>query len=128
MPKRSRSIGDLRQDPKVAAANPKRPELPVNTALDKLSKLQGEELEISTRSNTTLNRAAAAGLIYVHTFGSSYAAARVEQIERLAVSVDGQGRRDVIDAIAAGGKVPDEYLNGDPSRSAEFTNLRDDDE
>ena len=111
-----------------AMARPKRPELPVNTALDKLSKLDGEELEISTRSNTTLNRAAAAGLIYAFTFESRYAAARVEQIERLAVSVDGQGRRDVIDAIAAGGKVPDEYLNGDPSRNEEYTAYREEDE
>lgn len=124
MPKKSISTLDKGQGPKA----PKRPELPVNTALDKLSKLDGEELEISTRSNTTLNRAAAAGLIYVFAFNSGYAAARVEQIERLAVSVDGQGRRDVIDAIAAGGKVPDEYLNGDPMRSSEFSNLREDEE
>ncbi len=126
MPK-GKPIGDLRNNPRVGAQS-KRPELPVNTALDKLSKLGGEELEISTRSNTTLNRAAAAGLIYTFTFKSGYAAARVEQIERLAVSVDGQGRRDVIDAIAAGGKVPEEYLNGDPMRSSEFDNLRDDEE
>ncbi len=125
---RGKPIGDLTKNPQIGAKASKRPDLPVNTALDKLSKLRGEELEISTRSNSTLNRAAAAGLIYVLTFQSSYAAARVEQIERLAVSVDGQGRRDVIDAIAAGGRVPDEYLNGDPSRSSEFTNLRDDDE
>ncbi len=119
-------IGDLRKDPKVRPQN-RRPELPVNTALDKLSKLDGEELEISTRSSTVLNRAAAAGLIYTYTFQSDYAAARVEQIERLAVSVDGQGRRDVIDAIAAGGRVPDEYLNGDPSRG-DFENLREEDD
>lgn len=125
MPK-GRPIGDLGKNPQVRLQN-KRPELPVNTALDKLSKLNGEELEISTRSSTVLNRAAAAGFIYAHTFGSGYASARVEQIERLAVSVDGQGRRDVIDAIAAGGKVPDEYLNGDPSRG-DFENLRDDGE
>ncbi len=121
---RGKPIGDLERNPKIGAQAAKRPELPVNTALDKLSKLDGKELEISTRSNTTLNRAAAAGLIYMFAFGSGYAAARVEQIERLAVSVGGQGRRDVIDAIAAGGKVPDEYLNGDPGRSAEYTDLR----
>ncbi len=120
---RGKPIGDLGKNPRVGGLQTKRPELPVNTALDKLSKLDGEELEISTRSSTVLNRAAAAGLIYTFTFQSNYAAARVEQIERLAVSVDGQGRRDVIDAIAAGGKVPDEYLNGDPSRG-DFENLR----
>ncbi len=126
MPK-GKPIGDLGRNPQVRLQN-KRPELPVNTALDKLSKLGGEELEISTRSSTIMNRAAAAALIYVFAFGSGYAAARVEQVERLAISADGQGRRDVIDAIAAGGKVPDEYLNGDPGRSAEFENLREEED
>lgn len=125
MATRGKPIGDLGKNPQIRQT--KRPELPVNTALDKLSKLGGEELEISTRSSTVLNRAAAAGLIYVFAFGSGYAAARVEQVERLAVSVDGQGRRDVIDAIAAGGKVPDEYLNGN-GQNSEFENLREDED
>ncbi len=116
-------IAKIGDNPRMPVAS-KRPELPVNTALDKLGKLGGQELEISTRSNTTINRAAAAGLIYTYTFGSGYAAARVEQVERLAVSANGQGRRDFIDAIAAGGKVPDEYLNGGLQQNLTFENLR----
>lgn len=125
MKMRKKMMGDLEKDSKIRTGSAaSRPDLPVNTALRKLSQLHGPELEISTRTNTTINRAAAAGLIYAFTFQSRYAAARVEQVERLAISADGQGRRDIIDAIAAGGQVPDEYLNGGAGRSYEFTNLR----
>lgn len=124
MKARKKMMGDLEKDMRMrTGSRAERRDLPVNTALSKLSKLRGPELEISTRTNTTINRAAAAALIYTYRFNSAYAAARIEQVERLAISVDGQGRRDIIDTVAAGGQVPDEYLNG-PGRTYEFTNLR----
>lgn len=124
MKMRKKMMGDLEKDMKIrTGSRADRPDLPVNTALRKLSQLHGPELEISTRTNTTINRAAAAALIYTYRFNSAYAAARIEQVERLAISVDGQGRRDIIDTVAAGGQVPDEYLNG-PGRTYEFSNLR----
>lgn len=124
MKMRKKMMGDLEKDMRMrTGSRAERPDLPVNTALRKLSQLHGPELEISTRTNTTINRAAAAALIYTYRFNSAYAAARIEQVERLAISVDGQGRRDIIDTVAAGGQVPDEYLNG-PGRTYEFSNLR----
>lgn len=120
MPKKPASA--LADNPKAPSPD-YNPRLPVNTALDNLTQLSGDRLEISTRSNVTLNRAAASAFIYTSTFGSAYAKGRIEQIERLAVSSAGEGRKDIIETIRAGGTVPDAYLNG--GVSSEYSGLRD---
>lgn len=114
---------ELRENPRIQIGGKKLPELPVNAAIGQLTKLKGDELEITTRSNPTLAKAASVGYIYTHTFASSYVQGRIEQIERLAISAGGQGRRDLIDAVKAGGRIPDAYYGGERG-SREFTGLR----
>lgn len=117
---------ELRENPQIRPRSGM-PELPVNTAIKQLTKLGGDELEISTRSNPTLARAASVGYIYSHVYGSKYVQGRIEQIERLAISAGGAGRRDMIDAVKAGGRIPDAYY-GAPKSSPEWRDMREVDE
>lgn len=87
-------------------------DMPVNVALGQLTTLEGSGLELTTRTTPRLVHAAAFAYIYTHTYNSDYARGRIEQIERLAVSMNGQGRRDLIDVVQAGGSMPDNYLEG----------------
>lgn len=116
-----RSASDLREDPDVKPRQGKR-DLPVNTALGQLTTLEGQGLEITTRTDTALAHAAAFAYIYTSIYHSAYVRGRIEQVERLAISREGAGRRDLIDTVKAGGPMPENYLE---SASGEFSNLRD---
>ena len=51
----------------------------------------------------------------------------VEQTERLAVSTQGQGRKDLIEAVKAGGRMPDSYITGGPGgRNREYDTMWED--
>lgn len=116
-----RPANDLRDNPRIQLEQDTRPELPVKAIVGHLTIEDGAELEIMTRTTPAVVRAARIGYIYANVFRSAYVAGSVEQIERLAVSVGGQGRRDLIDAVEAGGKVPDAYYNENAKRSPEAT-------
>lgn len=88
------------------------PDLPVNGIADKLTQEQGTKLEINTRANPKLVNAVAFGYVYTTRFHSSYVQGRLDELMRLAVSMDGKGRNELIDCLRAGGSVPDAYYNG----------------
>ena len=114
---------DLRKNPNITIKSGA-PELPVNTAISQLTRLEGNELEISTRSGPVMARAAAVGYIYTHVFGSGYVQGRIEQLERLAISAGGQGRKDLIEAVKAGGRMPDSYITGNAGgKSREYRDI-----
>lgn len=108
-----KDVADLRSNPRIILDG-QAPELPVNTAIEQLTQLRGDGLEITTRTSPALAKAAAVGYIYAHTFNSGYVQGRIEQTERLAVSTQGQGRKDLIEAVKAGGRMPDSYITGGP--------------
>lgn len=99
--------------------NKKDKEAPIQTAYRYLTTTDGALLELMTRANPTLARAAHLGYIFNTTilhdtpdgaqFGNAYVAGYIEQIERVAVSMNGGGRRELIDALTAGGRLPDSY-------------------
>lgn len=104
------------------------PELPVRTALSKLTTTKGDDLEMTTRATPQIVRAAQVGYIYARIYGSSYIQGRVEQMERLAVSMGGQGRRDLIDTVEAGGRMMDPMPDGAGRRRyRDALYIRDDD-
>ena len=92
---------------------------PVSIVLDYFALECGNRLELLTRTNPNLAKAAQIGLIFTHhikpeqTQGSKsqYVLSRVEQLERLAVSIDSGGRMDMIAALDAGGSLPGEYYD-----------------
>lgn len=114
-----RPANDLRENPRIQLEQDTRPELPVKAIVGHLTVEDGAELELMTHTTPAVVRAARIGYIYARVFRSSYVAGSVEQIERLAVSVGGQGRRDLIDAVEAGGKVPDAYYGEQGRKSSE---------
>lgn len=96
----------------VVLPNGNMPDLPVNGIADKLTQEQGSKLEINTRANPKLVNAVAFGYVYTTRFHSTYAQGRLDELMRLAVSMDGKGRNELIECLRAGGSVPDAYYNG----------------
>lgn len=127
----ARDPTDLIRNPNAGGALGKTPPAPVIVALDNLVTVDGLKLELLTRTNPVLAMAAQLGYIYTHTIkmedgtmGSEYVAGRIGQIERLSVSMGGQGRADQIAALQAGGSVPDSYF--EHGKSGQFTSINED--
>lgn len=95
----------------------KKPEAPITTVLRNFMSKHGEELELTTRMNGPAVKAAQVSYIFETMFTdpvtgqkeSPFIHGMMEQIERLLVSFEGLGRKDQIDALSAGGKLPDAY-------------------
>lgn len=96
------------QNPILVESN-QRPELPVKDIARRLTVEEGKPLDITTRTNPALADAAQFANAWVFRYNSKYCAGRISHVERLAISMNGQGRRDLIDALTAGGSVPGEY-------------------
>ena len=84
-------------------------ETPFHQAIDLLAVTRGEELELMTRATKSIADAAAIGYNMIFRFNSRYIKGRIEQLERLAVSIQGQGRDEVVRSLQAGSGVPDSF-------------------
>lgn len=115
----ARPIKDLSANQPILLDRANKPELPVKDIAKRLTVEDGKPLEITTRTTATIANASQFCLIYTFRFKSKYAEARIGQIERLAISMGGQGRRDLIDALQAGGAVPGEYYS-DGSKKRDY--------
>lgn len=84
-------------------------EIPVNTVVNQISRTEGQDLELTTRLTTQMARAVSMGHLFGSpiSFGSTWVISRSEQLMRIAVSMGGEGRKDLIEALRAGGRVPD---------------------
>ena len=111
-----RPAKDLTPKAPILINRSEKPELPVKDIARRLTVEEGKALEITTRTTGIMADAAQFCLIYTDRFNSRYAAGRIGQIERLAISMGGQGRRDLIDALQAGGSVPGEYYTDTPKK------------
>lgn len=107
----AKSAEDLLDKPMTVKASSGKPDAPVTVVLNNLTTVEGKKLEILTRTNPNLADAAQVGFIFSKMFGSQYVAQRVELIERLAISMEGKGREEQINALQAGGKLPDSYFD-----------------
>lgn len=116
----ARPVKDLSANQPILLDRGNKPELPIKDIARRLTVEEGAPLEITTRTTATMAYAAQFCLIYTERFNSRYAAARIGQIERLAISMAGQGRRDLIDALAAGGAVPGEYYSDAGKKKADY--------
>ena len=103
-------LADLKQD------------APVNTVLSNFMKPSGPELELLTRTTPQLARAAEVCFLYGTqikmedgTMGSPAVRDLWGLIMRMSVSMDGLGRKEQIEALQAGGKLPDSYFNNGSS-------------
>lgn len=98
------SIPDVGDMPETAIA-----ETPYDKAYTLLSALGGKKLEIMTRTNPRLVEAATVGYNLVASFGSPYIQGITDQLMRFAVSMGGEGRKEIVESLRAGGDMPDAY-------------------
>lgn len=91
---------------------------PVNTVLSNFMIESGPGLELLTRTTPQLAKAAEVCLIYGTQIkledgaaGSPFVRDLWAMIMRMAVSMDGEGRKEQIEALQAGGKLPDSYFD-----------------
>lgn len=83
---------------------------PYDKAYDLLSALGGQKLEIMTRTNPRLVQAANVAYNITSSFGSRYIGGKINQIMRFAVSMGGEGRKEIVESLRAGGDMPDAYF------------------
>lgn len=103
----------------------KKPEAPISVVLRNFMSKSGEELELTTRMNGPAVKAAQVSFIFETMLvdpvseesGSPFIHNMMEQIERLLISYEGLGRKDQIDALSAGGKLPDAYYQDGSKRN-----------
>lgn len=96
----------------------KNPDPPVSVGLRILTTESGKVLEEVTRINSEeMINALQIGTIYTEVYGSKYVLERVNQIKRIAKSKNGEGIRELIDMVEAGGKMPGEFFIPAGSRS-----------
>ena len=89
------------------------PEAPVSKGIANLTSEDGPRLQLMTRVRSKeVLQAVAIANIYTNIYGSKYVKGRINEALRMNVSIDGQGRRDIIDIVEAGGVLPPEYYTG----------------
>lgn len=71
----------------------------------------GEKLEMMTRTNRAIIEGLSAGNAYCARYGSEYIRSKTERIMRLAVSSGGEGRKEMIAMVGAGGQVSDAFYD-----------------
>ena len=105
----ARSASDLLDDPAFIEDSTSAKVPPVSKAISFLSVTDGDLLEILTRTNRSIVAAIDSGSVYVYRYKSAYILSRIQQIERLAISTGGLGRSELIEAVRAGGSMPDSF-------------------
>ena len=120
-----RHAPELEKHPLFAMNN--NPEAPVSKGISNLTSEDGARLQLMTRiSNKEMLQAVAIANIYVNIYGSKYIKGRRDEMLRLNVSINGQGRRDIIDVVDAGGNLPAEYYTGQPKKGFKILGTDDD--
>ena len=93
------------------------PEAPVSKGIANLTSEDGARLQLMSRVNSReMLQAVAIANIYTNIYGSRYVKGRINEALRMNVSIGGQGRRDIIDIVEAGGSLPPEYYTGQPKK------------
>ena len=107
-------------------------ETPYDKAYNLLSSVGGKNLEIMTRTNPRLVQAATVAYNITASFGSPYIRGKIDQLLRFAVSMKGEGRKEIVDSLRAGGDMPDAYyeaqVSGGSKAPRTFTDAVDDEE
>ena len=105
---------DLLEDPNISFSDMGggvEMETPFRQAIDLLAVTGDEELELMCRATHQIAEAAAIGYNMIFRFNSRYIKGRIEQLERLSVSISGKGRAEVVQSLQAGSGVPDSFYD-----------------
>lgn len=108
---------DLEKTPLSLGGRKEENPAPINTVVGKLTLTEGPQLEIMARiSNTHMITALQLGYIMEVGYNSKFVGGMKDQLLRLSVAKDGLGRRDIIDALEKGSKLPESYY-GAPEKT-----------
>lgn len=122
----SRTGMDLMSEPEdVVEQGDRQPDTPFDTAVGLLSSTKGHRLELMCRATKSIADAAAVSYGMVYRFRSEYIRGRMEQIERLSVSISGQGRGEIVQSLQAGSGVPDAFYETGGGANATFSEAPD---
>lgn len=99
---------------------------PVTKGMGFLAATGGPRLEMMTRTNRPIVAGISAGSAYIQKYRSVYIRARVERLERLAISQGGLGRSEMIQMVGAGGPVTDAYYGREGGGAADYAVQGDD--
>lgn len=96
------AFDELMENPRLPQS---RGEMPMETSYDKalniLTVIEDEPLEIMTRATPISAKASAVAYSMCFTFRSRYTKGRIDQINRLAVSMGGKGRDEIVRSLSA---------------------------
>lgn len=116
---RRKQISDLLNAPEtefeIQATDP-----PVSKGMGFLATQSGERLEMMTRTNRAIISGISAGNAYVARYHSQYIRGKIERIMRLAISSGGEGRKEMIAMVSAGGQVSDAFYNAGGSAPTDY--------
>ena len=107
-----RSGEDLWNEPNIGpmpGGNMQPIDTPFNQVVDMLTVTEGKKLELMTRANKAMADAMSVGYSMVFRFDSNYIGGRIDQLKRLAVSMNGKGRAELVQSLQAGSGVPDSF-------------------
>lgn len=85
---------------------------PFDKGFGALTTTGGARLELLTRTTPRLAIAIDHTYNRIFNFGSRYLRGRINSNMRSAISMDGEGRKEIIEALKAGSGVPGEFYNG----------------
>lgn len=91
------------------------PELPIKSATKIITQTEGRGLKQNTNASRGVIEAAMFAYPYIERWGNKYVGDMLDDLMCLAISQDGQGRKDIIEALRAAGAVPDAYYSGGKS-------------
>lgn len=124
-----KSAVDLARYPQQAPVRNLENTPPVNIVISDLETTKGEQLQIFTRSNPAMVKAARVAGYFANeimnddgTMGIPYAADALDRAMRFAISIDGEGRKELIETVKAGGDLPSEYYERSGG-SSQFTDV-----
>jgi len=96
------AFDELMENPRLPMAQN---DIPSETSYDKalniLTVTEDEGLEIMTRATPISAKASAVAYSMIFTFRSRYTGGRINQINRLAVSMGGKGREEIVRSLSA---------------------------
>ena len=87
------------------------PSSPFDQAFGALTTTGGPKLELLTRANKKLSIAIDHTYNRCFNFHSMYLRGRIDMLMRLAVSMGGKGRGEIVDSLRAGSGVPDSFYS-----------------
>lgn len=103
-------------------------ETPFDRGIDAITQIKGEKLEITTRMNPQIANAGQIALMYRHRYPHlKVVTDAFDQLERFAISTNGEGRHEVIDVTKAGcGSYSESVeMSADPDSKRTFTPVND---